>query len=135
VGGLVRFDGVRFVPWNPPERMTSGSLVIRSLLAARDGSLWIGTTTNLFDWTNGQLIKYAAPVAYTESIFESRDGAIWITRSRIREWSGPICRVEGPKLHCYGKSDGIGAMSRLQLLRIHRGTFGLADMERSSRER
>jgi signal transduction histidine kinase/ligand-binding sensor domain-containing protein len=84
-------------------------MVIKSLLAARDGSLWIGTTTSLFHWSESQLIKYAGPVAYIESIFEGRDGTIWIARSRIRDWSGPICRVEGPKLHCYGKSDGIGA--------------------------
>lgn len=111
IRGLVRFDGVRFVPWRPPEKQILGSLVIRSLLAARDGSLWIGTSTGLAHWTNGELISFPGSVAYIESIFESRDGTIWITRSRIRDWSGPICKVEGLKLHCYGKSDGIASIS------------------------
>src|SRR5512138_2324059 len=40
--GLFRFDGVRFVAWTAPpvEPPLRGS--VRSLLAARDGSLWIG---------------------------------------------------------------------------------------------
>ncbi len=43
--GLVRFDGVRAVPWTPPgpERLPSDQ--IPRLLAARDGTLWIGTST------------------------------------------------------------------------------------------
>jgi ligand-binding sensor domain-containing protein len=42
--GLLRFDGVRTVPWQPPagEHLPGGS--IRGLLTARDGRLWIGTT-------------------------------------------------------------------------------------------
>jgi len=41
--GLERFDGVRSVPWQPPndEHLPGGR--VRSLLAARDGRLWIGT--------------------------------------------------------------------------------------------
>src|SRR5512132_1198434 len=41
--GLVRFDGVRFVPWRPPAGQSLPSNHIRSLVAARDGTLWIGT--------------------------------------------------------------------------------------------
>lgn len=35
--GLVRFDGVRFVPWTPPGGLQSLSPSITSLLGARDG--------------------------------------------------------------------------------------------------
>src|SRR5271154_6835447 len=45
--GLMRFDGVRFVPWKPPEGNELPSSRINSLLGARDGSLWIGTSTGL----------------------------------------------------------------------------------------
>ena len=41
--GLVRFDGVRFVPWDPPSGEKLPSQRINSLLGATDGSLWIGT--------------------------------------------------------------------------------------------
>src|SRR5678816_578826 len=41
--GLLRFDGVRTVVWQPPpgERLPSSD--IRNLRVARDGRLWIGT--------------------------------------------------------------------------------------------
>ena len=41
--GLLRFDGVRSVPWQPPAGEHLPGSNIRSLLAARDGRLWIGT--------------------------------------------------------------------------------------------
>src|ERR1700677_943358 len=39
--GLLRFDGVRPVPWQPPANQHLPSNTIDSLLAARDGTLWI----------------------------------------------------------------------------------------------
>src|ERR1700757_4791638 len=39
--GLVRFDGVRTVPWRPPEGFSLPDNRIMSLLAARDGTLWV----------------------------------------------------------------------------------------------
>src|SRR5207247_9313274 len=38
--GLLRFDGVRNVPWTPPEQRLPFSR-ISSLLVARDGTLWL----------------------------------------------------------------------------------------------
>src|SRR5438046_7315946 len=53
--GLLRFDGVRPVPWQPPpgEHLPPGR--VGSLLAARDGTLWIGTTAGLASWQNNKL--------------------------------------------------------------------------------
>src|SRR5437899_3470713 len=42
--GLLRFDGVRAVPWQPPAGQQLPGSFITSLLVARDGALWIGTT-------------------------------------------------------------------------------------------
>src|SRR5579864_468360 len=39
--GLLRFDGVRAVPWQPPTGQQLPGSLITSLLAARDGTLWI----------------------------------------------------------------------------------------------
>src|SRR5215469_8955744 len=39
--GISRFDGVRNVPWQPPAPLPDAQ--IRVLLAARDGTLWLGT--------------------------------------------------------------------------------------------
>jgi hypothetical protein len=42
--GLVRFDGVRFVPWTPPPEGSALAKGVYSLGASRDGSLWIGAS-------------------------------------------------------------------------------------------
>src|SRR5579872_1199313 len=41
--GLARFDGVRSVEWQPPKGDHLPGGRIRSLLAGRNGRLWIGT--------------------------------------------------------------------------------------------
>jgi ligand-binding sensor domain-containing protein len=58
--GLLRFDGVRSVPWQPPdgEHLPGGN--IRRLLTARDGRLWIGTRERLASWTYGKRTHYGS---------------------------------------------------------------------------
>jgi signal transduction histidine kinase/ligand-binding sensor domain-containing protein len=104
--GLVRFDGVRFVPWGPPngKRLSGG---IFSLLAASDGSLWIGTGTNLAHLKDGDLINYEDGLGRINAILEDRNGTVWITRSRVHDATGPLCQVAGTKLRCHGQAEGI----------------------------
>ena len=45
--GLLHFDGVHFVAWNPTDGSKLPSDDIRSLLGSRDGGLWIGTRRGL----------------------------------------------------------------------------------------
>src|SRR5271169_4873395 len=56
--GLLRFDGVRSIPWQPPagEQLPNG--FIRSLLTAQDGTLWIGTDEGLASWKDGKLTTF-----------------------------------------------------------------------------
>ncbi len=54
--GLVRFDGVRAVPWQPKEGQLPASF-ISPLLVARDGTLWIGTLKGLASWKDGKLTQ------------------------------------------------------------------------------
>ena len=56
--GLLRFDGVRSVPWQPPAGERLAGSEIRVLLVARDGSLWIGTNEGLASWKDGKLTHY-----------------------------------------------------------------------------
>jgi signal transduction histidine kinase/ligand-binding sensor domain-containing protein len=105
--GLMRFDGVRFVPWTPPEGKSLPSSAIYSLLGVSDGSLWIGTGFGLAHWKDGDLVIYQDGRGRINSIVEDRTGAVWITRSRVPDANGPLCQVVGTNLHCYGKADGI----------------------------
>ena len=105
--GLIRYDGVTFSPWVPPNGQRMGSST--SLLGATDGSLWIGTTGGLYRWKDGELQTYTNEPGRSgiTAIIQDHTGAIWATRYRIPEREGPLCRVEGRSLHCFGKSDGI----------------------------
>lgn len=106
--GLVHFDGVRFVPWTPPEgTVLFSSKSVYSLLAASDGSLWIGTGTNLARLKDGDLINYTDALGRINAIVEDRQGTVWLTRSRVRDATGPLCRVIDTKLRCFGAADGI----------------------------
>src|SRR4030095_8430888 len=56
--GLFHFDGVRFVRWQPPDGEQLPARNISSLLAARDGTLWIGTFAGLASWHDGRLAHF-----------------------------------------------------------------------------
>src|SRR5271166_2233870 len=75
--GLVRFDGVRFVPWIPPPGKRLPSRRISSLLGAGDGSLWIGTVRGPAHWKDGNLVDYPAAPGYIESILQDPEGTVW----------------------------------------------------------
>jgi ligand-binding sensor domain-containing protein len=106
--GLVRFDGVKFAPYAPPD-LKLPSRGYQYLLGARDGSLWIGTTNGLGRLKDGKFQWYSDPAKHkgTVKIFEDKQGTIWVTRYHLLRGEGPLCRVEGSGLHCYGKNDGI----------------------------
>lgn len=62
VTGLVRFDGVQFVPFLPRGNDTLPAAGVRALKEARDGTLWIvwetGAVSHL---VNGRLTSYGVP--------------------------------------------------------------------------
>jgi ligand-binding sensor domain-containing protein len=102
--GLVRFDGIRFIPWDAPgEPLAVSSSEITALLTTRDGSIWIAarispTRQNLSHWTGQQWVNIPVESTGIWSILESRSGAVWIAR--------PFCEVVGSGLHCHRRADG-----------------------------
>jgi len=77
--GLVRFDGVRFVHWRPKTGHTELLGVVRSLCAAQDGSLWIGTGSGLVGHIHGDDLTTFSVGAQVEAILENRDGTLWVS--------------------------------------------------------
>jgi ligand-binding sensor domain-containing protein len=107
--GLLRFDGVRFVPWQPPQGQNLPGTHFSALLGARDGSLWIGTTRGLARWKDGQLRTYTDLEHYTgiAAIDEDDSGTIWATRYGAYAREAPLCSISEETLRCFGKKDGI----------------------------
>jgi len=103
--GLVRFDGVRFVPFAPPAGQQLPNPAVISLLGATDGSLWIGTASGLAQWKNGQLFTFKETAGRVNSIYEDGDGTIWIARSRTD--AGGVCKVAVSVATCYTPNDGV----------------------------
>ena len=106
--GLLRFDGVRAVPWEPPAGQHLPSSDIRSLQGARDGRLWIGTYGGLASWKDGKLTRYPElDGQIIEALLEDRGGTIWVAG-----WSlpaGRLCRIQSGNTQCYGEDGRFGA--------------------------
>jgi PAS domain S-box-containing protein len=120
-GGLVRFDGVRFVPWLPSAGKQLLSSNISALLGARDGSLWIGTDAGLSRWKDGDLVNYSDPTGFINDIQEARNGPLWVSRAQLDDDKGSLCEVVGTKLRCHGNSEGVPPLSGGPLLCDVRG--------------
>lgn len=104
--GLLRFDGVRNLNWPPPGQSLP-SPVISSLLAARDGTLWIGTFNGLASWKNGKLINY--PEFSGRQIFallEDHNGTVWVTGNAVS--IGKLCAVRNGNVQCFGEDGSLG---------------------------
>ena len=105
--GLLRFDGVRALPWQPPPNQHLPSNNVLSLLASRDGSLWIGTDKGLGRWKDGQLGVYDALAgSYIGTLVEDREGTIWMTRLLTRS---TVCSLQEARVTCHGEDGGPGA--------------------------
>jgi signal transduction histidine kinase/ligand-binding sensor domain-containing protein len=105
--GLVRFDGVRFQTWSPPQGERLLDTRVISLLGARDGSLWIGTGYSVSRWKAGELVNYPQLSGRIEALLEDDDGAVWLARTQATDKMGPLCRIKDDQLQCYGAADGI----------------------------
>lgn len=83
VDGLQRFDGLTFERIGPSPT-EPGRIVVARLLAARDGTLWIGLARRkgVMVWKDGKLADAAMPdpSRQVNDIAQGPDGAIWVSR-------------------------------------------------------
>jgi signal transduction histidine kinase/ligand-binding sensor domain-containing protein len=107
--GLVRFDGIRFVPWTPRNGEQLISSRIDALVGASDGSLWIGTAGGVSHLVNNHLINYVDYPGVVPHMIQSRTGAIWIVLTPAKEGLGPLCQIVGAGMECHGAKEGITA--------------------------
>ena len=106
--GLLRFDGVRTVPWQPPgEHLPSND--IRSLVAGRDGTLWLGTAKGLVSWKHARLAQFPQLSGFdVYTLLQDHEGTIWaagVMWEAGLSQPGKLCAIKGGDVHCDG-SDG-----------------------------
>ena len=105
--GLARFDGVRFVNWQPPAGQSLPGGRIRSLLAARDGTVWIGTDNGLASWREGRITEYGEVAGQlVNALSEDRTGTVWA--GVVAAPSGKLCAIRSARLQCYGEDGSLG---------------------------
>ena len=105
--GLLRFDGVRAVPWTPPGSRDLSDTAIRSLLATRDGTLWIGTDAGLASWTGAKFTRHPELNPYrVEALFEDRAGTVWAGGRAVP--NGALCAIHSGKVQCFGQDGSLG---------------------------
>ena len=78
-GGLLRFDGTRFVGWKPRAGDSLPGKPLFRLLGSRGGSLWIGGVGLSELKPNGELRRHHEldGTAIEGALFEDKDGGIW----------------------------------------------------------
>jgi signal transduction histidine kinase/ligand-binding sensor domain-containing protein len=87
------------------EHLPSG--FIFSLLAARDGRLWIGTQEGLASWKDGRLAQYPELAGQgILALVEDREGTIWAGGYAT---SGErLCAIQSGSVKCYGEDGSLG---------------------------
>jgi signal transduction histidine kinase/sugar lactone lactonase YvrE len=104
--GLFRFDGVRFMPWQPPAGQQPPNKPY-SLLVTRDGTLWIGTFAGLVSWNGAELTRYPeAGELFVTSLLEDREGTVWA--GGILGPTGRLCAIRNGEAQCHGEDGAFG---------------------------
>src|SRR5262249_54290154 len=106
--GLLRFDGVRTVPWQAPPDQSLPSDKVFAVLAARDGTLWIGTGKGLASWRVGTLRIYpdlsGLPVM---ALHEDHAGTVWAGAFAPTP-TAKLCAIRNADITCYGADGAFG---------------------------
>jgi signal transduction histidine kinase/ligand-binding sensor domain-containing protein len=100
--GLIRFDGVRAVPWQPPGQQQLPAERIMSLLVSVDGTLWIGTKKGLANWKGGTLTGFRDLDGESiYALFQDREGTVWVGAGGSPR-SGKLCAIRSGTVDCFG---------------------------------
>jgi len=106
--GLLRFDGNKAVPWQPPQGQGLASNYIRALLTDRNGTLWIGTDKGLASWMDGKLTYYPELAdLIVLRLLEDRQGTVWAGAYGVP--AGRLCAVQKTGVQCYGGDGSLGS--------------------------
>jgi len=107
--GLLRFDGNRLTPWQPPAGQSLPGSGITKLLVTNDGTLWIGTYAGLVSWSGGKLNRYPElDKQFVATLFQDHEGTVWI--GTLGSPFGRLCAIKNGDVKCQGQDGALGRM-------------------------
>jgi ligand-binding sensor domain-containing protein/signal transduction histidine kinase len=107
--GLLRFDGVHNVPWQPPADQHLPSSLIMNLLSAREGTLWIATDKGLASWKDGKLTHYPQLAGqFVPSLVEDRDGYVWAGTTTFSLHTDKLFAIHNGSVESYAEKGDLG---------------------------
>jgi len=122
--GLLRFDGVRAVSWQPPRDEHLPSNVVQGLLVSRDGTLWIGTGKGLASWKDGKLAQYPEMVGWiVGSLIEDHEGTVWAGGFGF-SGHGKLCAIKDGRAQCADPGEGVQSIYEDSKNTLWVSTFG-----------
>jgi signal transduction histidine kinase/ligand-binding sensor domain-containing protein len=126
--GLMRFDGVTAVRWEPPPGTVLPDQRVRALLGTRDGTLWIGTLRGVASWKDGTLTTHA-PLRdrYINAFLEDADGTVWVAGAVADK--GFLCAIRQNGTECQGDDGRFGRVV-MALYRDAQGALWVAGTDR-----
>src|SRR6201988_1195465 len=121
--GLLRFDGVKVVSWQPPAGAQLPSDYIRQLRVTRDGRLWIATRKGLASWKDNHLIQYPELADhFVSALLEDHEGTLWVGEESLSA-HGRLCAIENGNIIARIKVVRLATQCS-GCLRTGRATFG-----------
>jgi len=127
--GLVRFDGMRFVPWEEINSQHLPDSRVFAVLGASDGSLWIGTSNGVARWKDGELETLPDLGGRANSIIEDSNGSIWLGRIHGEDDRGGLCQIVGNEFKFYGESEGVPLTSVNRLIEDAAGNLWIGSYQ------
>jgi ligand-binding sensor domain-containing protein/signal transduction histidine kinase len=117
--GLIRFDGMRFAPWEAKTGEELPGNNVRSLLASSQGGLWISTTRGIARMDRGHIIRYPALDrwlgGFAAAMLEDHDGNLWIAGGPTTTGNTLAMLRQDGSIKTYGPSDGLPDRKALTL--------------------
>jgi DNA-binding NtrC family response regulator/ligand-binding sensor domain-containing protein len=125
LGGLARFDGVRFTVFTAATTPALPSNRVRALAEDREGRLWIGGETGgLVIYDGGRFQPFAlndrVPTGIVQTIHAASDGSIWVGTTN------GLARIKDAALSRYTAAEGLPDTDVHAIVETRDGTIWVA---------
>jgi PAS domain S-box-containing protein len=114
--GALRFDGVRFTPWEVPIASTP----MGHPVSVRAGEFWIATRSELAHVRDNVVISHYDLLGI-DAIRKDTDGSVWVLSYLNTDHL--LCQATDTKIRCFGKSEGITIHEAASFLPDGKGGF------------